>query len=96
MRYYEFVGLILIWVWRKKNEGRKGRVGLFFMWVWRCFLFGFRERVWRRKNDWSREGRTKEGQGEHEKGRTRKKLECLKLEFHVDFKSTLALPTHRT
>ena len=50
MRYYESVGLILIWVWRKKNEGRKGRVGLFFIWVWSCFLFGFRER--------SGEGRT--------------------------------------
>ena len=48
----------------------------------------------------SSEGRTigleKEEEGEHEKGRIRKKLECLKLEFHVDFKSTSALPAHRT
>ena len=87
MRYYESVGLILIWVWRKKNEGRKGRVGLFFIWVW-SFYLGLEKGFGK--------GRTKEGQGEHEKGRTRKKLECLKLEFHVDFKSTLALPAHRT
>ena len=63
---------------------------------WGCFLFGSGVVFYLGLEKGSGEGRTMEGQGEHEKGRTRKKLECLKLEFHVDFKSTLALPAHRT
>ena len=69
--------------WRKKRKS-----GVVLIWVWSCFLFVFRGRVWRRKNE-GRRGRTW-------KGRTRKKLECLKLKFHVDFKSTLALLAHKT
>ena len=49
-----------------------------------CFLFGF---------GWFGERRTKEEQFSQ---RTRKELECLKLKFHMDFKSTSTLPTHRT
>ena len=44
--------------------------------------------VWRTKN----EGRKEEQFSQ----RTRKELECLKLKFHMDFKSTSTLPTHRT
>jgi len=46
-----------------------------------------------------RKGLEKEARRKKRKNRRRKnkkELECLKLEFHMDFKSTLALPTHRT
>ena len=45
--------MFFIWVWRKKNEGRKGRLGLIFIWVWR------------KKNE-GRKGRTGEGRTRNE------------------------------
>jgi len=62
------------------------------------FRFGFLLRCQDFMNPWvrykekgkNRENERKEGENEETE------LECLKLEFHVDFKSTSALLAHRT